>query len=72
MTFSFDADLSEASYRVRQMLGDTVDAGHVVEDETIAYYLTTLSELATAARLARDLSAKYARQVDSDVDGQSE
>lgn len=70
MSFSFSADLSDAISRVRQYLGDTVDAGHEVENETITAYLTAgRSELAAAAQLARDLASKYVKQIDSTVDG---
>lgn len=72
MAFSYNASLNTATSRVRQLLGDTSTPKHEVEDETIAAYLaTTRSELATAAQLAEDLAAKYARAVDTTHDHQS-
>lgn len=71
MAFTYSADLSDATSRVRQTIGDVVDAGHLVEDETIAYYLTAKpSELAVALQLANDLMARFATAVDQTVDGQ--
>lgn len=72
MAATFNPSLSDAISRVRQMLGDTVVASALIEDETIEAYLTSRGELATAAQLARDLSARYANQIDTDVDGQAQ
>lgn len=72
MTFTFSAALDTEVSRVRQMIGDTVDVAHDIEDETIEAYLTGRSEAATALQLCYDLMARFARSVDSDVDGQSE
>jgi phage terminase large subunit-like protein len=74
MTATFDPALATPKDRVRQKLGDTVVANALVQDETIAYYLTTeaLSETYTAARLARDLAAQFAREVSFTVDGQGQ
>lgn len=59
--------------RVRQKLGDTDVTAALVQDETIAYYLSLpMGETATAARLARDLSARFSQQVDFSVDGQGQ
>ena len=70
MTFSFDPTLSNDISKVRQRLGDTEADNPLIPDETIEAYLATLSVLKTAARLARDLSAKYARLVSSKGDQQ--
>lgn len=71
MSFSFLIDLSDDASRVRQMIGDVTETGCLVQDETIAYYLTTCGGiLQTALQLAQDLMARFATQVDSDVDGQ--
>ncbi len=70
MAFTFDPGLTTALSRVRQTIGDTVDAGHLVEDATITYYLSTRSELASALQLSQDLMARFAGEVDKDFDGQ--
>lgn len=72
MTFTFHNDLSDDLSRVRQYLGDTDQASALVQDETIEAYLKTRSELATAAQLARDIAAQYARQIDNTADGASQ
>jgi hypothetical protein len=70
MAVTFNADLSDPVSRVRQLIGDTDPAAALVQDETITAYLATRGETATAAQLARDLSMKFARKVDTTVDGQ--
>lgn len=70
MSFSFDPGLTDPLDRVRQLIGDTVDAEHLVEDATITYYLTIMGELATAARLAHDLMARFASSIDAGSDRQ--
>ncbi len=73
MTFSFEPDLSTATSKVRQFLGDTVEAKKLVEDETIQFYLDqNTNERLVAAQLARDLVARFSADVDSDFDGQGE
>src|ERR1700752_2900926 len=74
MTFSYNPDLSTAVSRVRQRLGDTSNTAPflaLVQDETITAYLVSLTELKTASRLTRDISAQYARLVDSEGDRQN-
>jgi hypothetical protein len=71
MTFTFDPTLSTPLSRVRQHVGDTTAPGEVA-DETITYYLgLPKSELASAAQIAWDLAAKYAKVVKVVVDDQS-
>lgn len=43
MTFTFDNTLSTDLARVRFEIGDTNEAGHYLEDETINYFLTNES-----------------------------
>jgi hypothetical protein len=70
MGFSFSMDLGDAVSRVRMHIGDATDAGHDIEDETIeALIAAGKTELQAAAQLARSLASKYARQIDSGVDG---
>lgn len=58
---------------MRQRLGDTDSTNVEVPDETITAYINqSLSVIKTAARLARDLAAKYARLVDSENDRQTQ
>lgn len=62
-----------AKDRVRQRLGDTDVNAPLVQDETIAYYLSLpMGETATAARLARDVSAKFSQEADFTMDGQGQ
>lgn len=71
MTFTFNPSLSTPLSRVRQHIGDTTEAGAQVEDATINAYLGQgMTELAAAARLCWDLSARYAGRPDIDVDNQ--
>jgi len=39
MTFSFDENLADDVSLVRFHIGDTDDAGHFLEDETIQYHI---------------------------------
>lgn len=71
MSFTFEADLSDEVSQVRQLLGDTVDTGHRVEDETIDAYLPQKGVISTASQLAYDLAARYAVMVDMEVDNQN-
>lgn len=71
MSFTFSSSLSTDISKVRQLLGDTVDTGHRIEDETITAYLTRKGVLMTAAQCAYDLAARYAIMVDSEVDNQN-
>jgi hypothetical protein len=71
MSANFDPSLKDPVSRVRQLVGDTDQQHPLSQDETILYYLTTRSELATAAQIASDIAAFFAsRQVDTVVDGQ--
>ena len=70
MAFTFDPALADPVSQVRQRLGDTDGTAVLVQDETILAYLATLSPLRTAARLARDIAARFARVVSSKGDQQ--
>lgn len=72
MATTYNPNLADRISRVRQFIGDTDIAAAEIQDETITYYLDTggLSELGAASRLAWDLSAKYAKRADVDVDDQ--
>lgn len=73
MAATFDAALTTAKDRVRLSLGDFTLGKFLIQDETIeALLLTPMGELATAARLARVLSAQFAREGDFTVDGQGQ
>ncbi len=73
MAATFDPSLATPKDRIRQRLGDTDTASALIQDETIAAILAIpTGETATAARLARDLSAKFSRDVDFTVDGQGQ
>lgn len=69
MAFTFDASLSEARDRVRLRLGDTVDDGHELEDETIDSVLARHDEREGTAVLAEALAARYARMASDWTDG---
>lgn len=67
MAWSYSASLNTPISRVRQLIGDTVDLGHLIEDETVTYYLTqawALNERYVAAQCAQDIAARFARQAD--------
>lgn len=77
MAATYSPSLSNEVSQVRQWLGDTGNGAGAfpqaaeVQDETIQAYLDQgCSVLRAAARLARDLSARYAKMVDVDVDDQ--
>jgi hypothetical protein len=78
MSFSYDlTDLGTdtASGRLnytRFLLGDTSEANAEAQDEEIAFVLTQAGNnvYSAAATLARAFSVKYAKQVDTQVDGQ--
>jgi hypothetical protein len=72
MAATFNATLASDLDKVRQRLGDTDTNDAQFEDETIMAMLDEpgMNYLTVAAQLARDLSARYARKVDTDVDGQ--
>lgn len=74
MTATFNPDLSTPKDKVRQKLGDTDTANALVQDETIAAYLTgeNMTPTGAAARLARELAARFARDTDFTVDGQGQ
>lgn len=63
MSFSYNPDLDTALDRVRFALGDVSQAGALLADEEIGYYLDTvgLSEDATVGTLASALLVRYGR-----------
>ena len=61
MAFTYNADLTDKTSQVRQYVGDTDEKDAQVQDATILAYLTNLSPLKAASRIAYDLSAKYTR-----------
>lgn len=70
-----DLDVSTASGRlniVRYLVGDTDTSDQQVENEEITFALSQTSDdvYTAAAYVARSLSAKYARLVDTDLDGE--
>ena len=74
MTATFNPALTTDKDKVRQKLGDTDTAKALVQDETIQVYLTTdnMTPTGAAARLARELAARFARDTDFTVDGQGQ
>lgn len=65
MSFSYtNAPLTVVSDEVRFLLGDTIDAKHLISDEEIEYALDKDNNRAyrAAARLADGLSAKFSRE----------
>lgn len=75
MAATFDPTLADAVSRIRQMIGDTKvipETKAEVQDETITAILAQKEgdETAAAARLCWDISAKYARMADTELDNQ--
>lgn len=67
MAFSYSASLNTPISRVRQLIGDVVDVGHLIEDETITYYETqawAVNDSYVGAQCAQDIAARFARQAD--------
>lgn len=73
MATTFNPNLATPKDRIRQRIGD-VDFSRApaqVQDETIAAYLSQgFTELRCAARLCRDIAARYANVGDLMIDGQ--
>lgn len=69
MAFTFDASLPTARDRIRLRLGDDVDAGHQLEDETIDAVLSRHDEKEGTAVLAEVLAAKFSRKASEWTDG---
>lgn len=68
MTFTFDASLGTSRDKVRLYIGDTVSAGHLVENETITALLVDQpNPVRVAITLARSLAAVYARKADKAI-----
>lgn len=65
MTFSYSATLSSSLYRIRFMISDTVDSGHLFEDEEISALFAVIGiETFTAAALADTLGARFSKRSD--------
>lgn len=68
MTFSYDPALSTSKDVVRFLIGDTVDVGHKVENETIAAILLLITTPGlAAAQIARSIANTYASRVDKAI-----
>lgn len=68
MTFSYSPTLPSALHRVRFLLGDTVDAGHLLENQEITAILSLQPiETYAAAAIAESLSARFAAQADVSI-----
>lgn len=68
MTFSYSPTLARALDRVRFLLGDTVDAGHLVENQEITYVLAAQPiETFAAAAIAESLAGRFAAQADVSI-----
>ncbi|HEY0003728.1 MAG TPA: hypothetical protein VGB17_02870 [Pyrinomonadaceae bacterium] len=67
MSFSFDDSLSSALSRIRFDLGDTVEDGHLLEDETIDGVLARFGndERRAKIELAKGLIARFSLQPSS-------
>ncbi len=72
MTATFDPALTTAKDRVRQRIGQTDLATTRVQDETIAHYLESKTELGTARQLCLDIAAAYAPIGDVTLDDQQQ
>lgn len=73
MTFTFNPTLATPLDRIRQRIGDTDTASAIFQDETInsVYATKAMNELRTAAQLAYDAAARYARVTEVTVDHQT-
>lgn len=71
MTFSYDPSTLAADTvdQVRLTIGDTVDTGHMLEDEEIQFFLDSNSEniYLASSRICTSLAARYSRLVDKNV-----
>ena len=72
MSFSYSNDLSNDLSKVRFRLGDTVDNGHLLEDEEINAILTDYpNELLASMELCKRILGILARQNDRSAAGVS-
>lgn len=72
MTWSYDPEISTTRDAVRLHLGDTDTNTQLLSDEEIDYALMVQAQpLLAAANLASSLAARFAREVDKSVDGDS-
>ena len=68
MTFSYDATLSTDKDKVRMLIGDKTDAGHLFENEEIVALLATIPDVnLCAAYLLDSTAASYARKADKAI-----
>lgn len=73
MTFSYNNALTDDLDRVRFLLADTVDAGHVFEDEEIEALLATAADpVAVAITCCYARAARLSTQVDVTIGRTSE
>lgn len=67
MTFSYDPNLGDDTSKIRLLIGDKVDAGHLLEDEEIGFSLVQSSgNIYNAAALCIDMMIALLR--DSAID----
>jgi len=65
---AFTYDLNTSIGKVRFNIGDTVDAGHLLEDDEITYILTDYPNINNAsAYCAEQIAAQYAGKVDESL-----
>lgn len=75
MTFTYDLGSSDSTKlaisRVRMLIPDTVQDGHLIEDEEISFFLSERNNhlYATAADLCMKLSRQFALKVTTQADG---
>lgn len=66
MSFTFHEELGDDISVVRMLIGDTVDSGHKVEDESIEWALGQEGNVyESAALVAETLSSKFAAEASS-------
>lgn len=69
MSFTYDPNLSTLRDVARRRLGDTVDAGHVFENEEIDGMLARYPLNEALAQLAESIAYKYASKADEMSEG---
>jgi len=68
MTFSYNSALTTDKDKVRMLIGDKVDAGHMFEDEEINAMLLTISNVnLCAAYLLDSAASSFARKADKSI-----
>jgi len=66
MAFTYSSGEASALHQVRGIVGDTAEAGHFIEDETIAAILTANADAVgvSSVEVCRRILAKIAKDVD--------